>query len=168
MTRRLVLQPLTQAAFAPFGDVVEAPPPGARFSLDQTIGGTDGATQPRLSFSCSEPWALPLEATRMERHNRSSQCFAPMDVAGWVILVAPDAGGKPDEAGLRAFLARGDQAVNYHRGTWHHPVRALERPGRFAVLMWTTGTTADDEEWATLAEPVSIEATPVPATPPAR
>jgi ureidoglycolate lyase len=158
MTRRLVLEPLTQDAFAPFGDVIDAPARGERPSLEQTIGGSDGATQPKLAFSHVEPWALPIQATQMERHNRSSQCFAPMDVARWVVMVAPDLDGKPDEAGLRAFLARGDQAVNYHTSAWHHPVRVLDRPGRFAVLMWTTGTTADDEEWATLAEPVSIEA----------
>lgn len=158
MTRHLILQTLTPEAFAPFGDVVDPPAPGDRVSLTDTVRAIDGATQPKLSFSSAQPWELPLHATQMERHNRSSQCFAPMDVARWVIMVAPDNGGRPDEAGLRAFLVRGDQAVNYHIGTWHHPVRVLDRPGRFAVLMWTTGITADDEEWATLAEPVSIEA----------
>ena len=53
---------------------------------------------------------------------------------------------------------RGDQAVNYHLGTWHHPLRVLDRPGRFAVLMWSTGVKADDEEWSTLPEPVTITA----------
>lgn len=115
------------------------------------------AASPRLSFNHSQPRELPLLATEMERHNRSSQCFVPMDVARWVSLVASDTGGKPDSAALRAFLAREDQAVNYHVGTWHHPLRALDRPGRAAVLMWTTGQKPDEEDWATLPEPVEID-----------
>ena len=46
--------------------------------------------------------------------------------------------------------------MNYHLGTWHHPLRVLDRPGRFAVLMWSTGVKADDEEWSTLPEPLTI------------
>jgi ureidoglycolate lyase len=33
---------------------------------------------------------------------------------------------------LRAFLCRGDQGINYHRGTWHHPMLALDRACEFA------------------------------------
>lgn len=156
MTRSLVLEPLTPEAFAPFGDVIEPPAEGARISLTDTLRAIDGAAQPRLSFSTAKAWSLPLLATEMERHNRSSQCFVPMDVERWVVLVAPDLGGKPDADALRAFVARGDQAVNYHLGTWHHPLRALDRPGRFAVLMWTTGSKSDDEEWSTLPEALEV------------
>jgi ureidoglycolate lyase len=156
MTRSLVLEPLTPEAFAPFGDVIEPPAEGARIALTDTLRAIDGAAQPRLSFSTAKAWSLPLLATEMERHNRSSQCFVPMDVERWVVLVAPDLDGKPDADALRAFVARGDQAVNYHLGTWHHPLRALDRPGRFAVLMWTTGSKPDDEEWSTLPEALEV------------
>jgi ureidoglycolate lyase len=156
VTRSLVLEPLTPEAFAPFGDVIGPQAEGARVSLTDTLRAIDGAFQPRLSFSTAKAWSLPLTATEMERHNRSSQCFVPMDAERWVVLVAPDAGGKPDATALRAFVVRGDQAVNYHLGTWHHPLRTLDRPGRFAVFMWTTGNTPDDEEWSTLPEPVEL------------
>ncbi|WP_158292155.1 ureidoglycolate lyase [Paracraurococcus ruber] len=158
MTRLLRLEPLTAEAFAPYGDVVDPPAPGDRLSLMESIGGRDGAAAPRLSFNHAPPHALPLLATEMERHNRSSQCFVPLDVARWVVMVAPDAGGVPDAARLRAFLVRGDQAVNYRIGSWHHPLRVLDRPGRFAVLMWTTGVKSDDEEWSTLPAPVTLVA----------
>lgn len=157
MTRSLRLEPLTPEAFAPFGDVVEPPAVGDRASLDGSLGGAEGTT-PRLSFNNAPSWDLPLTAAEMERHNRSSQCFMPMDVVRWVVIVAPDRGGRPDEEALRAFVVRGDQAVNYHVGTWHHPLRPLDRPGRFAVLMWTTGSKPDDEEWADLSGPVTITA----------
>jgi ureidoglycolate lyase len=156
MTRSLTLEPLTPEAFAPYGDVVEPPAVGERLSLGETLTFRDGADAPRLSFNNAKPVPLPLVATELERHNRSSQCFVPLDVARWVVMVAPDKGGAPDPAGLRAFVVRGDQAVNYHVGTWHHPLRVLDRPGRFAVLMWTTGVKADDEEWSTLPEAVTI------------
>jgi ureidoglycolate lyase len=156
MSRRVTLEPLTAEAFAPFGDVVDPPAVGDRMSLGQTLVAQDGATAPRLSFNNAAPCDLPLLATEMERHNRSSQCFVPMDVSRWVVMVAPDLAGKPDPTRLRAFVVRGDQAVNYHVGTWHHPLRVLDRPGRFAVLMWTTGTKADDEEWSTLPELLQI------------
>ena len=155
--RSLKLEPLTAEAFAPFGDVIDAPEAGSRFGLSETLGGADGAEAPRLSFSHPQPWTLPLTATEMERHNRSSQCFVPLDVSRYVVVAAPDKDGKPDATQLRAFVARGDQAVNYHRGTWHHPSRALDRPARFATLMWSTGEKARDEEWATLPEPVLLE-----------
>jgi ureidoglycolate lyase len=156
MPRTLRLQPLTAEAFRPFGDVMDPPALGARPALGETLVARDGATLPGLAFNHAEPVALPLLATQMERHNRSSQCFVPMDVARWVVMVAPDRDDAPDMAGLRAFLARGDQAVNYHLGSWHHPLRVLDRPGRFAILMWSTGEKARDEEWATLPEPVLL------------
>lgn len=155
--RVLRLEPLTPEAFARFGDVVEPPAPGARMSLIKSIGGIEHAATARLSFNNAEPHPLPLTATQMERHNRSSQCFVPMDVARWVLLVAPDAGGRPDATALRAFVATGEQAANYSTGTWHHPLRVLDRSGRFAVLMWTTGQKPEDEEWSTLPEAVMVE-----------
>lgn len=154
--RRVILEPLTQDAFAPYGDVMEPPGPGARVSLLDTLVARGAATQPVLSFSNAPPTQLPILATQMERHMLTSQCFVPMDVARWVVMVAPDIGGRPDVERLRAFLVRGDQAVNYHLGSWHHPVQVLDRPGRFAVLMWTTGHKPEDEAWATLPEPVTI------------
>jgi ureidoglycolate lyase len=157
VTRVLRLEPLTAEAFAPFGDVVEAPvEQGQRVALSDTLRADPQAAAPRLSFALASPWSLPITASEMERHNHSCQCFVPLDVARWVVVVAPDAEGAPDAGALRGFLARGDQAVNYHLGTWHHPLRALDRPARFVVLMWTTGHKPDDEEWATLPEPVSF------------
>jgi ureidoglycolate lyase len=157
MPRILRLQPLTADAFRTFGDVMDPPALGARPALGETLLARDGATHPGLAFNHAEPVALPLRATQMERHNRSSQCFVPMDVSRWVVMVAPDRDGAPDMAGLLGFIARGDQAVNYHLGSWHHPLRVLDRPGRFAILMWSTGEKARDEEWATLPEPVELQ-----------
>lgn len=157
MTRILRLQPLTPEAFAPFGVVKEPPAPGQRDAMEAGLGVNRTDTTVRLAFNHPSPHRLPLLATKMERHPWSSQTFIPLDVSRWVIMVAPDKHGAPDPAGLIAFLATGDQAVNYHIDTWHHPLCVLDRPGRFATLMWTTGVKADDEVWADLPEPFSIE-----------
>jgi ureidoglycolate lyase len=157
VTRLLRPEPLTPEAFRRFGDVVDPPKFGDRPSLSATLTALKKATSPLLSFNHVGPCPLPLVAREMERHNRSSQCFIPLDVARWVILVAPDRDGAPDTSGIKAFVARGDQAVNYHVSTWHHPLRVLDRAARFAVLMWITGRKPDDEEWATLPELVQVE-----------
>lgn len=144
----LALEPLEREAFAAFGDVVDAPKPGEKFVLDRTLVNFGTDLSPRLTFNHARSWSLPLEATRMERHGRSCQCWIPLDVSRWVVMVAADRNGTPEPGSLRAFLARGDQAVNFHAGVWHHPLRTLDRTGRFAILMWTTGTREQDEEWA--------------------
>ena len=146
--REVTLEPLTRGAFAAFGDVVDAPEPGGKFVLDRTLATLGAGLSPRLTFNHAKPWSLPLEVTRMERHNRSCQCWIPLDVSRWVVTVAADRNGAPDPGSMRAFLARSDQAVNYHVGVWHHPLRTLDRSGRFAILMWTTGERGQDEEWA--------------------
>src|SRR5438046_4391112 len=93
----------------------------------------------------------------MERHEFSSQSFLPLDVARWLVVVAPaGADGGPDPSRAVAFLAGPGQGVTYHAGTWHHPLTILDRPARFAVVMWRDGTSTD-EEFGTLAAPVLID-----------
>ena len=66
----------------------------------------------------------------LESHPLGSQAFVPLDPAlAFVVVVAADPAAEP-----QAFLARRGQGVNYHRGTWHHPLIALERVGDFLVV----------------------------------
>jgi ureidoglycolate lyase len=51
----------------------------------------------------------------------------------------------------------GDTGINYRADTWHHPLSALERTGRFAVLTFVDGTAAD-EQFVDLPQEVIIEA----------
>jgi len=145
---RLTAQPLTAEAFAPFGEVLEAPGAPGRAYFDRALANLRPAASPSLSIVAKEPVAaLPLRSTVMERHPFSSQSFIPMDAGRWLAVVAPRAaeGGGPDIARARAFLARGDQGVTYGVGVWHHPFTVLDRTARFAVFMWRDGTAADDE-----------------------
>lgn len=57
----------------------------------------------------------------------------------------PKGPGPPDLANIRAFIARGDQAVTYGPGTWHAPMVALgERPINFVVVQYANGVAEED------------------------
>ena len=43
-------------------------------------------------------------------------------------------GDAPGAQDIRCFLAQAGQGVNYARGTWHHPLIAIDAPGDFLVI----------------------------------
>ena len=155
---RIVAQTLTRNAFAPYGDVLEAPAEFGRAYFDEGLRTSRPTARPSLSVSHVRPLArLPLEAKVLERHEFSSQSFLPLDVARWLVIVAPAAAdGGPDSGRAVAFLAGPGQGVTYHAGTWHHPLTILDRPGRFAVVMWRDGTSTD-EEFRTLTMAFTVD-----------
>ncbi len=140
-------QPLTREAFAPFGDVIDVPSEPGRKYYEDALGNLRPAATPSLSLSLKpETPERPLKAELLERHEFSSQTFLPLDVARWLIVVAPHAAtGGPDLAGVKAFIATGKQGVTYKPDTWHHGLTVLDRPGRFAVFMWRDGGKGDEE-----------------------
>ena len=151
----IVPQPLTKEAFAPFGDVIDVPKEAGRTYYEEALGNLRGNARPSLSMTFRVPTPdRPLKSELMERHEFSSQTFVPVEVARWLIVVAPHAtpsGGKarPDMANARAFIANGQQGVTYKPDTWHHGLTTLDKPGRFAVFMWRAGS--KDEEFVPVA-----------------
>ena len=139
MSETIAIAPLTAAAFAPFGDLLEAS--GApdrlinqglcgRFDDRARLDFADGRAG--LSLFVAEPRTLPFQLDMVERHPLGSQAFVPMTHAPFLVIVAPDRGGGPGMP--RAFRTRPGQAVNYHRGTWHGVLTPLSEPGLFAVV----------------------------------
>ncbi|MEL6798861.1 MAG: ureidoglycolate lyase [Pseudomonadota bacterium] len=136
---KVVAQPLTAEAFAPFGDVLElagAPDRiinqgmcGRHHDLAQLDfeGGRAG-----VSLFDATPRALPYSLDMVERHPDGAQCFIPMTEHPFLVIVAPDAGGAPGPP--LAFVTSPGQAVNYCRGTWHGVLTPLHAPGLFAVV----------------------------------
>jgi ureidoglycolate lyase len=147
----IISQPLTKEAFAPFGDVIDVPMQAGRNYYDDALGNLRGHAKPSLSMTFRVPTPdRPLKSELMERHEFSSQTFVPVDVARWLIVVAPHAAtGGPDMAAARAFIADGQQGVTYKPNTWHHGLTTLDKPGRFAVFMWRAGS--KDEEFVPVA-----------------
>jgi ureidoglycolate lyase len=138
--RELAVAPLTRATFAPYGDVIEADAANDQYAVnDGTATRFDDLARidtarhgghPLLSIFRARPRALPFDVVMLESHPLGSQAFVPLDPAlAFVVVVAADPGAEP-----QAFLARRGQGVNYHRGTWHHPLIALERVGDFLVV----------------------------------
>jgi ureidoglycolate lyase len=134
--------PLTAAAFAPYGDVVETAgrdhyPINAgmaeRYSdLAKIDVGAEGG-RPLISLCQAKPVRLPVPLRLMERHPLSSQAFIPLSTAPFLIVVAP-AGPSPLSEDIRAFISNGRQGVNYRAGTWHHPLLALDQATDFLIV----------------------------------
>ena len=153
----ITAQPLTAAAFAPFGEVIERPSHFGRIYFNDALANGRLSATGSLSLTKSQALATPiLTATKMERHEFSSQSFVPLDVSRYLVIVAPHgAAGKPDHMRLHAFVARGVQGVTYGMNVWHHPLCVLDRPGQFAVFMWLDGGNGD-EEFVDLPAPRTI------------
>ncbi len=139
MTREIATEPLTAEAFALFGEVLEATG-AADMIINQGKCGRYhdlaqldfGEGRAGLSLFQAEPRTLPYTLDLVERHPLGSQSFIPMSLTSFLVIVAPDEGGKPGTP--RAFLSQPGQAINFHRGTWHGVLTPLEAPGLFAVV----------------------------------
>ena len=140
-------EPLTQEAFAPFGDVLSRPTEPGRLYFESALGNLREQAHASLSLSMRAPSDdLPMTAVSLERHEFSSQSFVPIDVDDWLVIVAPHAErGGPDVTQVRAFRARGDQGVTFKPNTWHHGLTVFKRSATFAIVMWRDGGAGDEE-----------------------
>ncbi|MFC7703216.1 ureidoglycolate lyase [Plastorhodobacter daqingensis] len=151
--RQIIARPLTQADFAPFGDVLDAGGEADRIinqglcgryhdraRLDFGPGGRAG-----ISLFRAEPRTLPYRLEMVERHPEGSQAFIPMYEAPFLVIVAQDHGGQPGNP--LAFVTTPGQGVNLHRGTWHGVLTPLSAPGLFAVVDRIGATPNLQEHW---------------------
>jgi ureidoglycolate lyase len=156
---KLLIATISTEAFAPYGTVVRAPADIGRKAYPDALMSKRPNARATLSASRALPKTLPLTGTLMERHRFSSQTFFPLDVARYVIVVAPHgAAGRPDMRRAHALMVPGDTAITYAADSWHHPMIALDRPACFSVLLWRDGTAADMET-VSLDEPFELAET---------
>lgn len=103
----------------------------------------------------------------LERHPFTAQTFVPIGISAeeknvrYLVIVAPTlptssssdqssdssrkGPGMPDLDNIKAFIAKGDQAVTYGAGTWHAPMVVLgEKPIDFVVVQYSNGVATDD------------------------
>ncbi|EFX04469.1 ureidoglycolate hydrolase [Grosmannia clavigera kw1407] len=208
----VLAEPLTVAAFAPFGDVIENPRPDVqpgqygeafgsvlsaapfhpvsanqgsaikyqhvsrladRYAADGAPSGQPSAAVANVFVCAARTLVEDPEHSRhggaglfpvtiLERHPYTTQTFVPLTARGntrYLVIVAPtlasngpsssqrDRRGPPDVHNLRAFVARGDQAVTYGAGTWHAPMAALGASGTsvaYAVFQFANGVGPED------------------------
>jgi ureidoglycolate lyase len=141
MSQHLEIHPLTKAAFALFGDVIEADPATMRYINGGTTERFHALAAPEaagegarviINLFRGQPRAFPYEVGMMERHPFGSQSFSPISGRPFLVVVSADEAGRPGRP--QVFLARGDQGVNYRRNVWHHPLIALGEPSDFLVV----------------------------------
>lgn len=125
---RVVVEPLLQETFAPFGDVLTLE------NLDRLpidfYGDRVDIFRP-APFESDQPveWLVSRSRIRefrvqfMERHRQLTQTFIPLAGHPFVaVLARPGAqeeDGIPSLHEIHAFLVPGDRGINIHRGTWH-------------------------------------------------
>lgn len=150
---RIIAQPLTSEAFAPYGEVLSVEGKPDRL-INQGLCGRyhdraklDFGPEGRAGISLfkAELRTLPYALDMMERHPEGSQAFLPMDTHPFLVVVAPDAGGRPGEP--HAFLTHTGEGVNYHRHVWHGVLTPLAGNGLFAVVDRIGETPNLEEHW---------------------
>ncbi len=136
---RITPQPLTSAAFAPYGDVLECTGKAdkiinqgmcGRFHDRAALsfeGGTAG-----ISLFNTTPRSFPYTLDMMERHPLGSQAFIPMTEHPFLVIVAEDSDNAPHNP--QAFITTAGQGINYHQNIWHGVLTPLHTPGLFAVV----------------------------------
>src|SRR5262245_18628927 len=113
-------EPLTAAAFQPFGEVIEAGEAyelinngtAKKFANLATVDVSSRGGRTGISIFRATPYPLPLTIRMLERHPLGSQLFMPLHGVGFIAVVAV-AGDKVDPSNVRAFVANGSQGVNY-------------------------------------------------------
>lgn len=124
----LVPEKLTQLNFAEFGDVIDMDMSKSFLINDDftrryhelattDVEELDGKTI--LSIFKSSRRGFPIKIKMMENHPLGSQAFLPMQPHKWLVVVAT--GDVPTAETCRAFIASGNQGVQYAKGVWHHP-----------------------------------------------
>ncbi|KAL2414746.1 hypothetical protein ABEF95_004463 [Exophiala dermatitidis] len=121
--------------------------------------------------AAARPIGPRFHVSILERHPFTTQTFSPLGLAAddkstvFLVIVAPSLvdskapatrtdtntnqtvqiSNPPDLSRLRAFLARGDQAVTYAPGTWHAPMVVLgQKRVDFLVSQFVNGVPDDD------------------------
>ncbi|MEQ3625208.1 MAG: ureidoglycolate lyase [Celeribacter sp.] len=139
MPAPLSVRSITAQAFAPFGDILDtAGEPDkiinqglcGRFHDRARIDVNGGRTG--ISLFDAQPRTLPYRLEMLERHPWGSQAFLPLHQNPFLVIVAPDADGRPGPP--QAFLTEPGQGINLLRGTWHGVLTPLAAPGLFAVI----------------------------------
>jgi ureidoglycolate lyase len=135
-------EPLTKQSFLPFGDVIEVDESNQHFTINDgfteryhDLANIDVETnngRTLVNIFRATPLPQPITINMMERHPLSSQAFMPLSQQPYLVVVAPAGDFNIDK--LQVFLARSDQGVNYHKGTWHHYCLALNEVSDFLVV----------------------------------
>jgi ureidoglycolate lyase len=139
--RRLLVEPATAEALAPFGTLISAAPQRPLFAawpgtevfgpFDVVLEGPAEILQARLGAA-----SFPARVALLERHPRHTQVYLGANGRPFVMVLAPaNTGPFPDLEALRAFLVPGGAGVVLTRGVWHEFPLALEHDTLVNILL---------------------------------
>lgn len=140
MSTRLTVKPLTAAAFAPYGEVIEPRADSIRMINGGTTERHHALVVPEaagegarviLNIFRGQPRRFPYAVDMMERHPLGSQSFSPLAPLPFLVVVSKDEDGRPGRP--EVFLSTNGQGVNYRRNVWHHPLMALNVVSDFLI-----------------------------------
>lgn len=152
---QLLIRPVSQAAFEPFGWIVETGETG-RDANNGTARRYDIHAHPAAEVQAGSRHVTSifeakrqqpsLAITMLERHVNSIQLIVPLGGEGHVVIVSHTGeDGMPDLSTLAAFSFTASQGMIYRRGLWHHPIMAVGSDASFLVQSWQNGSAADCE-----------------------
>jgi ureidoglycolate lyase len=145
--RAIKVEALTEASFAPFGQLISAKDRTPDF---QTESGTQGWA---VDFAAGAPLIMllrtpyrGLQFTKLERHFHVTQSFLPLGGSPAVLAVAPPGARRepPRPEDVRAFLLDGSTGYALARGTWHSLDRFALYPPATQWVIVTDHETQDD------------------------
>lgn len=147
MKAKIIAQPLTKEAFAPYGSVIEPynkDEACAENSWDINRGyacrhhaiskvSLDGG-EVGFSIFRTKKRDCPITLSVMEYHPFGTQAFFSMNAQDYLVVVAK-AGDEPKSVDdLKVFYAKSHQGVQYDAYVWHHPLLALSADCDFLVV----------------------------------
>lgn len=148
LLHQVKIEPLTDEAFAPFGQLISAKDRPPDF---ETESGTQGWA---VDFSSGRPLIMLLKTryqglrfSKLERHFNLTQTFLPLGGSPAVVAVAPpstDRTASPAPAEVRAFLLDGTKGYVLAHGTWHSLDRFPLYPPETRWVIITDRETQDD------------------------
>jgi len=129
-------EPLTGAAFAPYGiAIVAVQPPAPKTGVDWDCWfplAALSAGQPSVGLVVTRPTQAPI--TAMEREP-VTEMVIPVERAIVQLVALPgdlrDYTQQPDAATVRAFVVRPGQGIVMAPGTWHWAALPLEEPATY-------------------------------------
>ena len=154
----IVPKPFDPEAFAPYGECFALRDlNGDRHDFAATVATGRSHAALNVSISRSKPATGPIKVPALERHDRSSQAFAPIVVGRWLVAVCPDLPyGSPDFEGLQAYVLDEAVGICYRPNVWHHPFTCFDQPAEMLMIRWDDRTDADTT-WAKSPPGVDIE-----------
>ncbi|NRG18281.1 ureidoglycolate lyase [Rhizobiales bacterium] len=139
--KSIKVESLTNAGFAPFGEVIEKA--GAesfrindgrctRYHDLATVETTGSKARVLVNIFESAPISFPYELKMVERHPLGSQAFVPLSARPFLVIACEDEDGVPIRP--RAFRTAPGQGINFFPSTWHGVLTPLEAVSDFVVV----------------------------------